>query len=181
MKSLIVALEAYLHRARSIGLEIQRTFPDLLVDLISNRPGVLAETMSSFTELRSLVVRVVRGEFILSVKADPRVASASEMVDLKIRTTPTLDLGAVRVPLALLLSTCVLLSIWQDADDNESVDELVDALMRTSVDDDEDIGLGCATLAESKLPALSVESVRSSRLNCKSSKSERRSYPCRSG
>lgn len=136
------------------------SFPDLLISLISNRPGVLAETMSSFSELRSIVLRVVRAEFGMIGEPSNGESSTSNTVRLKLRKASSFNYDVVRVPLALLLSTCVLLSIWEDAERRLSIDELVDALLRSKVDEEEDIGLASATIADSSLPALTVESVR---------------------
>jgi hypothetical protein len=160
LKSLIMALEAYLLHAVSKGMDCDVNFPDLLIGLVSNRPGVLAETMGSFSELRSIVARVVRAEFEMVGEHFNGEPPLSSSVRLRLRKIPSFKYDVVRVPLALLLSTCVLLSIWEDAEQSLSIDELVDALLRSKVDEPEDIGLASATIADSSLPALAVESVR---------------------
>lgn len=160
LKSLVLALEAYLLHAGSKGMECEVNFPDLLIGLVSNRPGVLAETMSCFSELRSLVVRVVRAEYGMTGEPSNGENSASDTVRLRLRKVLSSEHDVVHIRLALLLSTCVLLSIWEDAEQSLSIDELVDALLRSKVDEDEDIGLANATIVDSCLPALTVESVR---------------------
>jgi integrator complex subunit 1 len=160
LKCPVLALEAYLLQAGAKGMECEVNFPDLLIGLVSNRPGVLAETMSSFSELRSLVVRVVRAEYGMIGEPPNGGSSASDTVRLTLRKVPSFEHDVVHIRLALLQSTCVLLSIWEDAEQSLSVDELVDALLRIKVDENEDIGLASATIVDSNLPALTVESVR---------------------
>ena len=78
----------------------------------------------------------------------------------------------MRLPLALLESSCVLLSIWLEnkkaAEDGRAVESLVRMLMRTdgkdgtylTIDDNDIKGLASAKLCGSGKSAIPVESVR---------------------
>jgi hypothetical protein len=146
-------------------------FPDLLVKLISSRPGVYAEAMDSFVDLRALIVRVIQTEFERYQQRKENDEEAdSQTVSIKLNGS-----HKTHLPLQLLRSCCVLLSIWKETNDRSasaesvadtSIDGLVDALLQK---DDICIGnvrsgvgstgLASATMCQSGVSVASVESV----------------------
>ena len=154
-----------------------------MVELISNRPSEFAEAMDAFTDLLSLAIRVVNGE--LSRHAENSTKEKSSLCDeLDTNNVAVMKLngtsfgapagGKVVLPLSLLETTAVILSIWrsksENADDEErtvvsAVNDLVNAMMRSSsdegedFDEDDDTGLAGAKRLDSEVTALSVESV----------------------
>jgi hypothetical protein len=151
----------------------------MLINLISKRPTILAETMSSFPDLRSTAIRIVHDEFSAYVANSPRNGELKEEATVEIN----LYCGAAMpddsncraveatLPLSLLESSCVLLSIWLDDDkegsENQKARDLVRMLMRphetgaseaSAVDDSVD-GLASTRIAGSGKSVVPVESV----------------------
>lgn len=165
----------------------------MLIDLLSSRPTVFAEAMDAFPDLRSRAIRVVRTEFdsYLSKASNRDAMELDSAVIIAVCQSHMAPEAADKVveaklPLALLQSACVLLSIWRDEnaakeienvaelmqkDKNDdaalAVEELVRMLLRDdkieNVDEDEDadlvLGLASAKIAGSGKSAVPVESV----------------------
>jgi len=175
--SLVMALEEHIAFAEAKSIKIGPKFAEVVVELVSTRPSIFAEAMDSFPQLRALVIRGVHSEFFRYVQDD----SKEDPVDLKeaVMLWPRLSTAkqslGIRMPLAVILSISVVLSIWRDAKGDEksesasAISALVDALMRVDVKDNEngsDVGLASAALVDSGLGALSVESVSEFALYC---------------
>lgn len=152
---------------------------------MSNRPAVFAATLGAFPDLRKLAMRAVREEFKRYISSkDDSVTSALEgrAVDIRLSVAiPGMSNGQivpVVLPLSLLQSSCVLLSIWVEemtSDDSEqgqgdqAVQELVSLLLRPQDGDaggdikqtDETDGLASAKIAGTSKSAVPVESVSS--------------------
>jgi hypothetical protein len=171
-----MALEKHIAFAETHEIEVEWNFPTLLVRLISSRPGVYAEAMDTFSDLRSLAIRVAHDEF--SRCAKQQATSGDDggpdgVVIVKLLPTSYLKTEEVKLPLPLLKSISVLLSIWKDHDDQgdkdtagaDAVNELVGSLMRSSTEEGSEVlesnsvGLASAVMADSSLKAVSVESV----------------------
>lgn len=153
----------------------------MLIGLISNRPTVFAATMGSFPDLRSLAIRVVHNEFKRYIKhsADEIKFDSDSAVKITLCCESLPDskeeVVEATLPLSLLKSACVLLSIWLETDrddvDNKAVGGLVRMLMRpqeaeNSVESGENKvdGLASACMADSGKSAIPVESVSATRL-----------------
>lgn len=166
----MVALEYHHKFAESKSIETERKFPDLVIELISRRPYVFAEAMDSFSELRSLVIRVVREEFCKQIDGsvvDPG-QHRNDMVSLRIRAKVGADFKDTKLQFQLLKSIAVLLSTWKDEGNDcdvsaSSIHELVDALLRAEDDDTTDqaqgFGLAGAVMAGTSVAAASAEMV----------------------
>ena len=155
----------------------QVDFPSLLIGLVSDRPTVLASAMSTYPDLRSLAVRIVY-DLLLShttktgenhdMDADPNQEVAIKLV---LRDSSTeLSTKDFQLPLSLLQSISVLLSIWtedpwtiteHDAEEsNKKIHEIVDILLSQSREGGESpIGLASAKFSSTGTNALPVESV----------------------
>jgi integrator complex subunit 1 len=184
LRFLILALEKLTKYATNEKILDGYQFPSVLVDLVSSRPMVFASTMGSFPDLRSLAIGVVNGEFrkYTGFGKDEKVDAVStetmkDACDIVLCCRPSGDdcdeATKVRLPLALLESSCVLLSIWLEnakaAEDSRAVESLVRMLMRTngsdgSGDDDDVNGLASARLSASGKSAIPVESVSVAKL-----------------
>jgi integrator complex subunit 1 len=181
LRTLVVALENHLSFAEFKSIDTTRRFPDLVVELISGRPNVFAEAMDSFAELRSLIIRVVHEEFTRHVEgdADGDEFVPGEAVILKVRRKCGTSTAETKLPMSLLKSTSVILSIWKDEASNSEqpvsgeINELVDALLEKEteeVDDNQEerkVGLADAVMSGSigtDGTAVSVEVV--SRVYC---------------
>jgi hypothetical protein len=118
--------------------------------------------MSAFPDLRSLVVRTVHDKYMWyakSITKEDWADAEDEVVRLRPRRISDLDGDVVFLPVALLLSICVLLSIWEDSEHTHLIDDLLNVLMRSDVSEVEDLGLASATIGDSSQSAVTVESV----------------------
>jgi hypothetical protein len=170
-----MALEKHIGFAETHNIEVEWDFSTLLVRLISSRPGVYAEAMDTFSDLRSLAIRVAHDEFSRCAKQEARgdEGGPDGVVIVKLFPTSFLKTEEVKLPLSLLKSISVLLSIWKDHNDQGekdttgagAVNELVGSLMRSSTEEGSEVlesnsvGLASAVMADSSLKAVSVESV----------------------
>jgi hypothetical protein len=168
----VIALEQNINFAEKNKVEVNWGFPLLLVELISRRPSVYAEAIDLFLDLRSLAVRIVYDEFIRYSKGqeDLNDIDPESAIEIKLGQNSSTEGCTVKLPLPLIRSTSVLLSIWKDEyrkdEQNSSscVDKLVASLMRTnsaeSVDDNgNDVGLVSAKSLSKQGDAVSVELV----------------------
>lgn len=152
-------------------------FASLLIELVSRRPTVFAAALSSYVNLRSLAIRVVVEEFRIYVeKKSPATASENTMVNISLCDSshdgrdgaPT----EVQMPLALLQSSCVLLSIWSEDEKNDKdsacIEGLVAMLMKSRDSEESNNsetngmggveGLASAKLLKTQKSAIPVES-----------------------
>lgn len=172
--SLIMALEKHIAFAKTHQIKVETTsFSRLLVKLISNRQSVYAETMDTFTELRSTAIRVTHEEFVRCGKNQLDETETAGVVEMKLFPSSFLQTEEVKLPLFLLQSISVLLSIWKDHTNGEgrdetasgAVDDLVGSLMRSSEEEgtelreDDSVGLAGAKMADSSSAAVTIESV----------------------
>ena len=103
-------------------------FPSMLIGLISTRPTVFAAAMGTFPDLRSRAIRVVHDEFDMyvhnSLKKSAVDVEAAIAITLHHSLSPDSESAMVEVtlPLALLQSASVLLSIWLGDDEIEVAD-----------------------------------------------------------
>ncbi len=157
-------------------------FPAVLVSLISSRPTVFASTMATFPDLRSLAIRVVNDEFMQYIEVVPGEVTSVGIAEgmknacdiilcCKALNDESQEATKVRLPLSLLESSCVLLSIWledsTEAKDSRAVQSLVKMLMRTTdsnentgeCEDEFLSGLASAKLSATGKSAIPVESV----------------------
>ncbi len=151
-------------------------FAPLLINLISRRPTVFAGALTSYEDLRSLSIEVVSGEFeSYSEKKDITTENGDIMVNISLRYVAqdgmTGETKKVQMPLALLQSSCVLLSIWSEDEKNDAdsnhIRGLAGKLMQSresegstvnEMDDNNVEGLASATLLETQTSAMPVES-----------------------
>ena len=185
LRSLILSLEGHMAFAKEKGIPGTYDFPSMFIGLLSSRPAVFAETMGAFPDLRYLAIRVVRNEFDLYVN----MSTDRDLMDID--SAVVISLGQheksesddramdVKLPLSLLQSACVLLSIWREEEESEqdttqlckrhseeaanAVDDLVSMLLRDGGDDNGEEptagqGLSSAHIADSGNIAVQVES-----------------------
>jgi hypothetical protein len=160
-----MALEKHIEFAETHKIEVEWNFSTLLVRLISSRPGVYAEAMDTFSDLRSLAIRVAHDEFSRCAEQEARrdEGGPDGVVIVKLFPASFLKTEEVKLPLSLLKSISVLLSIWKDHDDQgdkdnvgaDAVNELVGSLMRSSTEEGSEVldsvGLASAVMADSSL------------------------------
>jgi hypothetical protein len=168
----LIALEQNINFAEKNKIEVNWKFPLLLVELISRRPSVYAEAIDLFLDLRSLAVRIVYDEFIRYSKGqeDLNDIDPESVIEIKLDQNSFTEGCTVKLPLPLIRSTSVLLSIWKDEyrkdEQNSSscVDKLVSSLMRTNYaesgdDNGNDVGLVSAKSLSKQGDVVSVELV----------------------
>jgi hypothetical protein len=168
----LIALEQHINFAEKNKVEVNWKFPLLLVELISRRPSVYAEAIDLFLDLRSLAVRIVYDEFIRYSKGqeDLNDIDPESVIEIKLDQNSFTEGCTVKLPLPLIRSTSVLLSIWKDEyrkdEQNSSscVDKLVSSLMRTNYaesgdDNGNDVGLVSAKSLSKQGDVVSVELV----------------------
>ena len=151
-------------------------FPSLLVNLLSRRPTVFAGALTSYEDLRSLAIEVVSGEFdVYATKKDVPTENRDIMVNISLRHVAkdgeAGEPNKVQMPLALLQSSCVLLSIWLEDEKNNAdsnhIRGLAEMLMQSresegvtanEMNESDAEGLASATLLETNTSAMPVES-----------------------
>ena len=152
-------------------------FAPLLTKLLSRRPTVFAGALISYGDLRSLAIEVVSEEFNVYVdKKSCTTASEDIMVDISLHhSSHEEEDGAptkVQMPLALLQSSCVLLSIWSEHKksdrDSNYIKGLVAMLMQSREPDESNVnekneiddvkGLASAKLSKTQRSAIPIES-----------------------
>lgn len=169
LRSLIIALEKHISFAEENGVQLDQRFSYLLIHLVSNRPSVLAAAMEEYSDLRSLSIRVLHASFIGNTKRAGEIFDSIDSIVVAVEFLKTSQklCGTVYLPLPLLQSICVVLSIWKDHNDDEAdvksaVKDFADALLEP---DDEHSQNDNAGLANAKMQdngtvdAVSVESV----------------------
>ena len=151
--------------AQQCGIFVERNFCDLLVRLISNRPSAFAAAMESFSDLRSLSVRVLFSSFVEKTGRAEYVFDSMHSVAIKLFEGEQGKGGTVHVPLTLLQSICVVLSVWKDSDSeddkdvSEAVETFVRALLRPDDENHNDVDCGLASAKTENGGAIAVESV----------------------
>ena len=167
LKSIVVALQAHTAFAQRNGIPVAQSFALLLSLLVSQRPNVYAEAIDAFPDFRSLVVKVIYDE-VLGEKLhhDIEESELINFVSIKLRKRD----GKVEeklLPVSLLETTCIVLSIWSGVsaskdDDALHIEALVNALMLPSDEKDKSktsVGLASATNASTSSVAVTVDSV----------------------
>jgi integrator complex subunit 1 len=173
LRAFTLSLKKYIDVASTKGIRGEWNFSSSLCDLISSRQSICSDAFSRFRDLFELAIKVVYD--------DVKRHLESEVVDLEavehgthVQFTPCRSSGSgylrhVRLPLSLLQSACVLLSIWKDAGDTNDeskvlVNELANILM-FQFDSPESLlleadgveGVASATMVESGDRAVSVD------------------------
>ncbi|KAL3924917.1 MAG: hypothetical protein SGILL_000752 [Bacillariaceae sp.] len=177
LRYLILALRKLTTFAKRNELRGDWDFTSLLVGLISRRPNVFASAMSSFGDLCSLAIETIFQEFRFYINGDlTGKKSFAGVVDVEIELCCNpFSAGAgngimTKMPLSLLQSSCVVLSIWSERDnskiDGVSIEGLANMLMRSQVLEKEgrpycsteSKGLAGAKISQTDHRAVSVES-----------------------
>jgi integrator complex subunit 1 len=179
LRFLVLALHKINTFALDNALAGDWNFASMVVALISRRPTVFAAALSSFSDLCSLAIHAVLDEFKFYIEKsrDDEISQTRFMVQISLFRIPFEVKGVegrhtkTVLPLALLQSSCVLLSIWsgdsQNATDITLIEGLLKMLMEargsSSIDDDEEVvdeigGLASAIFVDSQKSAISVES-----------------------
>ena len=175
LRALVIALDKYISFAAERKIEGSWKFASILCDLISSRHNVCAEAMDRFPDFRSLAITLIHREFLEYVGSSGDSTNGKSEDRILMQLCPS-DMGNgsprkhVTMPLALLQSTCVLLSIWKDGEtsdgcqtSNALIQYFANALMYPCGHHDVDIeklaGLASATLIGSGDRALAVDQV----------------------
>lgn len=151
--------------AQQSGIFVERSFCDLLVRLISNRPSAFAAAMEANYDLRSLAVRVLFSSFVERTGPSACTSDSMPSVAIKLFEGEQHHSGMVHFPLALLQSICVVISIWKGSDSEgdkdvaEAVDTFVRGLLRPDDDHHNDVDCGLASAKTEDGAAVAVESV----------------------
>lgn len=169
LRALVLSLDEYIKCAREKEIKGDWNFSASLCDLVSTRYIACAEAMSRFPDLRQLAITVVHEEFVNHL-ADGAAATDGPAVELvPCRSYKDGKLGSARLPLSLLQSACVLLSIWKESDEGDDaskdlVNELANILMHPHDSPDSLLleadgveGVASATMVGSDQPAVSVD------------------------
>jgi integrator complex subunit 1 len=189
----VVALQHLTNYAIDKKIGETWNYPSMLIDLISKRPTVFAATMGSFPDLQSMAIRIAHDEFRAYIISDSTKSKGDMQDEATVKITlynegassanhangDSKDDGTVQatLPLSLLQSSCVLLSIYLDDDkdlaENQTVRDLVKMLMREEQayqdggDGDNSLGAGLssARIAGSGKSIVPVESVSTPEIN----------------
>jgi len=169
LRALVIALDKYISFAAERKTEGSWNFAAILCNLISSRHIVCSEAMDRFPDFRSLAITLVHREFLRYVanKGDNMNGDSEDRILVQLCLTA--GNANVSMPLALLQSTCVLLSICKDEEKSDvctttkaAIQYLADSLMYPCDNHDEDIdklaGLASATTSSGDR-AVTVEQV----------------------
>lgn len=104
MPALVMSLQKHIDFAETNKIEIQYQFPVLLTHLICTRPLVCMEAMSANVEFLELTIMALHAEYSNHVTVT-LLSVDSAVSPIK---------GGTKVPIQLLQSLCVVLSIWND-------------------------------------------------------------------
>ena len=126
--------------------------------------------MDFYSDLRSLAIRVLFARF--SQRTNPSADMFDSMPDVTIKlfSSEHQERSSIHLPLTLIQSICVVLSIWKDGnmdDDQEvsaAVGRFVVALLRPDDENYSDVECGLASAKMKDDDAVAVESV--SKLLC---------------
>jgi hypothetical protein len=135
LRYLVLALQKLTIFAKNKGITGSGEFAGLLIHLISRRPNVFASALSSYTNLCSLAVTTVFEEYkiIIEDRGRRNDAEDSVMVEVLLCYNPCDGSGnapiKISLPLSLLKSSCVLLSIWCSDDKNEKEAAAIEGLV----------------------------------------------------
>lgn len=168
LRSLVVALEKHIALTEQSGIQVERSFCDLLIRLISNRPSVFAAAMDAYADLRSLSVRVLYSAYVENTKRTDDELESTPSVTIKLFKNEGHEGRTVHLPLTLLQSICVVLSIWRDGTEDEdheavtAINNFVSALLCPDEEDQCNVVGGLASakmLGDSSVEAVPVEFV----------------------
>ena len=138
---MVLALEHIIGFAKERKVEVKRDFEPLVVDLISRRPGVFAEAIDIYSDLRVRLVCVLHGQFVSFVQNSNVAIDLEKAIEVTLYSSGALE-KTVKLPLSLVRSISVLLSVWKDEykhDEPESanaVEYLISSLLRENDVDD---------------------------------------------
>jgi len=110
--------------------------------------------MDAYADLRSVSVRVLYSKFVENTKRTGDAHESKPSVTINLLKNGGQEGGTVNLPLTLLQSICVVLSIWKEGTTDEdleavtSINNFVSALLRP---DDEDQGNVAGGLASAKM------------------------------
>lgn len=135
LRSMVLALEHIIGFAKERKVEVKRDFEPLVVNLISRRPGVFAEAIDTYSDLRVRLVRVLHSQFVSFVQNSNMVIDSEKAVEITLYSSDAIE-KSVKLSLSLVRSISVLLSVWKDEykhDEPESasaVEYLISSLLR---------------------------------------------------
>ena len=179
LRFLVLALHKLTTFAKENRLPGEWHFASILIELVSRRPTIFVTTLSSFRDLCSLAIHVVFEEFKLYCERPGENRRIGEdFVDISLCCSPFSNkqkvATRVEMPLSLLQSSCVILSVWAEYDKNEidktSIDGLTQMLIKPReselgnngghmvVDSGNGNGLAGAKLLHTQKNAIPVES-----------------------
>lgn len=173
LRALLFSLRLYIDFAASKKIKGSWDFPSLLCELISERHNVWSATMVKFSDLRILATTVIYDHFQSFLSEKPVPNGKEDIVRItpcQVNANSTQD--EIFLPLSLLQSTCVLLSIWKESSDENKDDKskgvigfLADLLMLPSVEEMDELdvdgmdGVASATMVATEKRAVAVEQV----------------------
>jgi hypothetical protein len=144
MVTLILALDRFISYAAERSLDTDICLPDLTLDLISTRPGVFAEAIDAFPELRSWILKTVIQEFDRQAASAPAEIVIHGSQQGKADAELSSSCKAAKLPLKLLNAASLLLSVWRDTygghseADQQSVIDLSKRLLQLPSNTDDD-------------------------------------------
>ena len=151
LRSLIVSLQQIIEYSGENAIDVSCRFADLVVELISRRPSVLAEAIDSYTDLRSITIRVVFDEFSTCFRATGDSQNAEILyqstIESSLQKRRMHEGSHERIPLPLMRSISVFLSLWKDefriieGESSKYVDSLADALLRQNLEGENEEGI----------------------------------------
>jgi hypothetical protein len=163
---LVLSLRDHYTFCEAHNITLEKRFDDILIEMVSTRPLVCIEALDSDVHFRELTVQTLYSEFsrLLKERTPEPLLYRSPVVSLSVNESSKY-VGSFTLPLFLLQSICVVLSICGDRDglsDRSSIglSDISDVLLRRDgIEADDTKGLAGATLQENGAPAIDVEHV----------------------
>jgi hypothetical protein len=160
--SLLLALEKHVQFVEKNESDSTDTYASLLSSLMSSRPDVLSEALIGFPLLRSRAIIVLHKQFMRFGNA----GTAKNAHEVAMEINCSSKSRDVNIPVQLLKSLSMLLSIWCEKDDpldsaiGNVMNEIASALLVDHITLIDSSGLASATLVKTGELVVSIESVR---------------------
>ncbi|GKY98350.1 hypothetical protein MPSEU_000792600 [Mayamaea pseudoterrestris] len=151
LRSLLLALERFVEFAQANLIDPVVRLPQLAIELMTTKPGVVAEAMDSFSELRSWTLRMIIFQFDEEVKRGKAAENEQGRGHLKVATGSDTCLT-----LRTLQGVSILLSVWKEeynttlSVDRAIIDRLINALLGRPSERSADVSL--LPTAEYRMP-----------------------------
>ena len=128
-----MSLQKHIDFASSHKVDIRYQFPVILTQLLCTRPHVCVDAMDSNVQFFDLAINTLCSEISSYAKGNPSSFIGNSNVSLILYKIPSVE-EKINVPLQLLQSLCVVLSMWNDqivsSESKNAIKYIADAVLQ---------------------------------------------------